>query len=139
MENGVHPDETMKTGLSPLMYAAGEGHVSIVKALLSKKADTGLSLHGGPFGGYTALHFAALTGRIEIVQLLLDAGADPEARNQAGKTPWQTAQKIATGGSHPGIKRSDRVRCKRNIKDLKKLLLTDVKELEGSSAKVSEL
>ena len=107
MENGVSPDVTMKTGLSPLMYAAGEGHVTIVKALLAKKADTGLSLHGGPFGGYTALHFAALTGRIDVVQMLLDAGADSQARNQEGKTPADCKEDF-TGGSHPGIKRADR-------------------------------
>lgn len=139
MENGVSPDHAMKTGLSPLMYASGEGHTAIVKALLAKKADTGLSLHGGPFGGYTALHFAALTGRVDIVKMLVDAGADRNARNQQGKTPWQTAKNIATGGSHAGIKREDRIRCKRNIKDVKKLLLEDGINEAAQDAKVAEL
>jgi hypothetical protein len=139
MENGVSPDHSMKTGLSPLMYASGEGHTAIVKALLDKKADTGLSLHGGPFGGYTALHFAALTGRVDIIEMLVDAGADPNARNQQGNTPWQTARSIATGGSHAGIKREDRIRCKRNIKDVKKLLLPGGKKEATQESKVSEL
>ena len=71
--------------------------------------------------------------------MLVDAGADPNARNQQGNTPWQTARSIATGGSHAGIKREDRIRCKRNIKDVKKLLLPGGKKEATQESKVSEL
>jgi hypothetical protein len=122
MSKGISPDHTMKTGLSPLMYACGEGHTKIVKSLLNAKANVGLTLHGGPLGGYTALHFAALTGRLDVAKLLIAAGADVEVRNHRNQTPWQTAKALASGGSHPGIKRTDRTRCKRNLKEMKSLL-----------------
>jgi len=122
LSKGSTPDHTMKTGLSALMYACGEGHTKIVQSLLKAKANVALTLHGGPLGGYTALHFAALTGRLNIVKMLIDAGADTEARNHKGQTPWQTAKALATGGSHPGIKRTDRTRCKRNLKELKAMI-----------------
>lgn len=41
--------------------------------------------------GYTALHFAALYGRIGITRLLLDAGAASYKRTRDGKTPLDLA------------------------------------------------
>jgi ankyrin repeat protein len=35
----------------------------------------------------TPLHYAALNGSVEALKILLDQGADPNARNQAGATP----------------------------------------------------
>ena len=122
IENGVDPNHVMKTGLSALMYAAGEGHEKVVQALLKANATTTQTLHGGALGGYTALHFACLTGRLKMVELLLKAGADPKAQSHGGLTPWNIAKSLATDGKHAGIKRSDRMRCKRNLKELKALL-----------------
>ena len=104
------------------MYAAGEGHEKVVQALLKANATTTQTLHGGALGGYTALHFACLTGRLKMVELLLKAGADPKAQSHGGLTPWNIAKSLATDGKHAGIKRSDRMRCKRNLKELKALL-----------------
>ncbi len=42
--------------------------------------------------GATALHWAALKGRVDIARMLLDAGADPAAKNKAG----ETAEDVAT-------------------------------------------
>ena len=41
--------------------------------------------------GWTPLHEAAEAGRTDIVQLLLDAGADVEASDKYGRTPLHTA------------------------------------------------
>jgi Ca2+-binding EF-hand superfamily protein len=66
-------------GWTPLQYAAYQGHIDIVKEMLSRR--------GGPKGrvlvdkanqhGFTALFYAAQRRHLEIVKLLLEAGADP--------------------------------------------------------------
>ena len=45
-------------------------------------------------GGYTPLHGAAHNGDAELVQLLLDHGADPAAPNDDGKTPRDLAPEL---------------------------------------------
>lgn len=42
--------------------------------------------------GYTALHHAVGKGHLEVVKLLLAAGADIYAQNHEGATPWDFAQ-----------------------------------------------
>lgn len=41
--------------------------------------------------GYSALHFAALSGNAELSQLLLSAGAKSHSTNSVGRTPSQMA------------------------------------------------
>jgi len=138
IDNGVDPNQAMKTGLSALMYAAGEGHERSVEVLLKANASTASKLHNGPLGGYTALHFASLTGRLNMVEMLLKAGANANAKSNKGQTPWEIAKALATNGKHAGIKRGDRMRCKRNLKELKTLF----KKYEGdesTSVRNSEL
>jgi ankyrin repeat protein len=38
---------------------------------------------------YSTLHFAALSGKSDVVRLLLTHGADPDATNTVGKTASQ--------------------------------------------------
>lgn len=45
------------------------------------------------FDGNTPLHIAAMLGSREMVVALLDAGADPAARNKDGETPLEVAQR----------------------------------------------
>jgi uncharacterized protein len=42
--------------------------------------------------GQTALHWAAKYESVEIVRLLLDAGANVRAKDEDGETPLQTAK-----------------------------------------------
>lgn len=65
---------TMET---PLIYAAVNGYVDIVKALI----DHGANLEAANEHGETALYQAAVNGHQEIVSLLLDKGADPQFSN----------------------------------------------------------
>jgi ankyrin repeat protein len=59
-------------GQSALMWAATEGHVEVVRALIEAGADvTARSKQG-----WTALLFAARDGRMDVVRALLDAGAN---------------------------------------------------------------
>jgi ankyrin repeat protein len=41
--------------------------------------------------GWTPLHLAAAAGRAEVVRLLVEAGADPSARTEHGRTPLHVA------------------------------------------------
>ena len=52
----------------------------------------GIDLESPDRNGFTALHFAALYGRVAITRQLLDAGAASYARNRAGKTAHDIAR-----------------------------------------------
>jgi ankyrin repeat protein len=43
-------------------------------------------------GGFTPLMHAAHAGNLELVRLLLENGADPNAKNGEGKTPLMFAR-----------------------------------------------
>ncbi|KAK3901858.1 ankyrin repeat-containing domain protein [Staphylotrichum tortipilum] len=60
-------------GLTPLAYAARDGHDGVVGLLLAKGADPTT----GGSDGLTPLHRAASEGRAGAVRVLLDAGVDP--------------------------------------------------------------
>jgi ankyrin repeat protein len=71
-----------------LLKAAGEGNTEAVKQHLAAGADVNakdLWMH------YTALHFAASAGRKEVAELLIDNGADVNAKTKIGITPLATA------------------------------------------------
>jgi len=75
-------DESLATrldsaGASPLSYAAGEGHLHIVRLLLERGADPNLPEAAAPDGA--ALFNACCGNHLEVAQLLLEHGADPNA------------------------------------------------------------
>ena len=49
-------------------------------------------------GGYTPLHQAAASGLVEVVRILLDAGAKPDMRCDQGKTPADYARERGQDG-----------------------------------------
>ena len=61
-------------GASPLLWAAGGGHVSMVEYLVKETAcDANFAQKGQrAFSGRTALHWAARNGHVSVVQFLLD-------------------------------------------------------------------
>ena len=82
-QNEISEDE------KELSTAAAEGHVAKVRTLLrSKMLDVNIR-HG--YLLYTSLHKAALKGHRAVVHLLLNRGADPNARDTYGETPLQNA------------------------------------------------
>jgi uncharacterized protein len=78
-------------GFSPLGLAAFFKRREVVRYLLDAGADLRLASRQG---GFTPLHSAVATDAgavdIEIVRLLLDKGADPNAKGQSGSTPLHT-------------------------------------------------
>ena len=88
---GVDPNAQIPgyvVGETPLMAAAEEGREDVTQFLLSLPA-TNLEARGE--GGWTALLVASSNGHLNIVKLLLDHGADPEAVTVSGTTPLMAA------------------------------------------------
>jgi ankyrin repeat protein len=80
------PAAREKAGMSPLMVAAAEHkHVGFARFLIE---EAGVPVNErNPDTGFTALHYACLMGRLKTATLLLDAGADVNARDDRGMTP----------------------------------------------------
>lgn len=64
---------------------------------IGQGSDVNSSRHGA---NYTALHFAALSGNVEICLRLLLAGAKPHEQNSVNRTP---AQMAAFVGNHAAV------------------------------------
>jgi ankyrin repeat protein len=68
--------------------AAAVGRTRALAELLDVDPDAARRIAAG---GETALHLAAECGRKDAVELLLDHGADPTARDGEGRTPADLA------------------------------------------------
>lgn len=69
-----------------MLTAISKGDIAALRLLLAMKAQINYSLHGT-----TPLHLAAEKGYSNIVELLLEHGADPHVVNAEGKTPLEVA------------------------------------------------
>lgn len=69
---------------TPLSRAAARGDADMVRFLLAHRAEKEID-HAGNFG--TALGMAALEGHLEVMQILLNAGADIDGPDDDGTTP----------------------------------------------------
>jgi len=94
---GADPEQRSATGELSLMGAVRARRIDSVSALLSAGADPGNTNRLGE----SSLHLAvADTGAVAIGKILLDAGANPNARDAGGVTPMMLA---ARAGSLEGI------------------------------------
>lgn len=82
-------------GMTALSWAACANHPEVVKLLLDAGAmvnipttSCGATVDGWCRTGSTELHIAALHGSTECIPLLLAAGADIEAQDMFGRTPF---------------------------------------------------
>ena len=77
-------------GESPLMLAAVKGHVDLAETMIKKGADVNKT-------GWTPLHYAASTGQVKVISLLLENHAYIDAASPNGSTPLMMASMYGTG------------------------------------------
>eukprot|EP00193_Tetraselmis_chui_P006927 CAMPEP_0177763550 /NCGR_PEP_ID=MMETSP0491_2-20121128/6931_1 /TAXON_ID=63592 /ORGANISM="Tetraselmis chuii, Strain PLY429" /LENGTH=130 /DNA_ID=CAMNT_0019279665 /DNA_START=516 /DNA_END=908 /DNA_ORIENTATION=+ len=73
---------------TPFHHAISRGRYGMAKMLL----DTGKFDVNKPGAGWLPLHLAARRGSVKIVEMLLEAGADPTAVDENGRTARTLAE-----------------------------------------------
>ena len=98
VDRGVDIDARANVGqaATALMGASHNGNAELTRLLLARNAAVNVISAPGSgivrngiveFGSITALHFAALRQDVEVVKLLLEAGAHVDAQDTPGMTP----------------------------------------------------
>ncbi|CAG9983753.1 unnamed protein product [Clonostachys byssicola] len=90
---------------TPLIAASRKGYIDMIKQLLASKTIQGVDLEAkDPATGQTVLLWAAEKGYTAIVQLLVEKGANIEARGAPWPMPWsRTALARAAEKGHAAI------------------------------------
>lgn len=81
--------------VGPLHSAVERGDLTMVQRYIKH----GTHLNAKNHAGWTALHLAAREGRADIVNVLLEAGADPAIPGPNG----ETALSLARAGGHQAV------------------------------------
>jgi hypothetical protein len=87
----------LKGKLTPMMEACFKGNLDLVRLFLSYNCDPNEKYGDDQ---YTPLMLAALGGHAEIMVSLLEAGADPHAKNRIGKTAAMLCGFVGMKESH---------------------------------------
>ena len=84
LKAGAYPNAALPGGETPLMTAARVGSLAAVKSLLARGATVDAR---DERRGQTALMWAAAEGHADVVQTLIELGADARLRLSSGFTP----------------------------------------------------
>ena len=108
---------TNEDARSLLHIAAAAGHNQIVRILAGVNPSVS-GVNNGDEEGWTPLHSAVSSGRADVVETLLQAGADVSMANKGGRTAlhyaaskgrFKIAQALISHGAK--VNRKDKVRC----------------------------
>jgi len=116
MDKGANPSIATEDHSTPLMVAAGLGvplaasedniegatkgdPIEAVKLFLQAGAD----VNAANDLGFTAMHYAAQTGRSRVIEILAANGARLDIKNKAGKTPLDLAMAPGPQGRYMEI------------------------------------
>jgi uncharacterized protein len=116
LAKGADPKLPAKSGITPLMAAAGLGtkeedttarKKTEAEAIASIKLclDAGAEVNAADGQGQTALHGAAQKGWDQVVQFLVDRGARLDAKDKRGRTPLDAAMGLLGNGGFDGSRR----------------------------------
>ena len=89
IDNGANIHFKNKDGYSPLHNAVKGGHSDVAKLLIAKRAYISTT----NYQGNSLLHEAAITKQKEMIELLIAEGVNVNAKDRAGMTPAQLAEK----------------------------------------------
>ena len=78
-------------GMTPLLFAARQGHAASVEALLEAGADIN---QVSPADKSSPILVATINGHFDLAKLLLDRRADPKLASDAGATPLYAAVNV---------------------------------------------
>lgn len=101
LANGVDIECTDAYGGTPLMVSAHQELPQTMSILLSAGASVAKSDVNGDTALHWAVHFFDGGPNCECIQLLLEAGADLEARNHLGETPLMKCVAVADKRANP--------------------------------------
>ena len=86
--NGAEPNQNARNSLSPLMVACSSGSDKIAKVLINAGAE--INCKDG--GGNTPLHYAAKSGNVQLIEILLEtSNFNLKVKNNIGMTPIDMA------------------------------------------------
>ena len=116
LAKGADPKLPTKSGITPLMAAAGLGtkeedttarKKTEAEAIASIKLclEAGVDVNAGDNAGDTALHGAAQKGWDQVVQFLIDHGAKLDVKDKKGRTPLDAANGLMGNGGFDGTRR----------------------------------
>jgi hypothetical protein len=92
LANKADPNiKDIRTQSTPLIEAAWANHPKVMKVLLEGGADP--NIDEVKRTGGTALHVAVQHRRMEMIRMLLDAGADPTRRSRRGQSAIELAKR----------------------------------------------
>ncbi|NIP60304.1 MAG: hypothetical protein GWM92_18235, partial [Gemmatimonadetes bacterium] len=97
VEQGADVNAAQGDGMTALHWAALNGDAELARILVYAGATLKAVTRAG---GHTPLHLAARAGHPGVIDVLLDAGADPEPRSATGVTPLHLA---AASGSAAAV------------------------------------
>jgi ankyrin repeat protein len=92
---GANPSRAHPEGETPLLAAARAGSVPAVRHLLARGVDVN---HAESFQNTTALMWAAAEGHIDVVDVLIEAGADPNRQGHVTSLTERHNADHPTGG-----------------------------------------